>query len=108
MQYLSVTAIILVLSVQFIVEAVVSDGKHKATNEDGPCSNGLNMPENGAAVNLSSKDDLYNNGTLESYICLVHHSNNHFINISTDLTLSSITSLSGLYNITISGHKILQ
>ena len=87
MQYLavrSVIAIILSLSVNFIVEAV--------------------------AGNISDECVLYSNcseggDTLEYHICQARHSCSNFVNISTNLTLSSVLSLSNLYNITVSGHN---
>ena len=87
-------AIILALSPHFIVEAVIDnaeDDECKPTNIDTFCSN------------YSESTD---EGTLESYVCLAHHHSSDLINISTDVTLSSIISLSGfLSSITVSGHK---
>ena len=87
MQYLiskSVVAVIMALIVVEIVADNSSDDEHKDTYQNTLCN----------------KD----NSTLEYHICLAHQPND-FINISTDVTLSFIVSLSGLYNITITGHK---
>ena len=92
MQYLvwnSVAAIILALSVHFSVEAVADNcngDEHKCTYQGVSCC----------------KD----NSTLRDYICTcLKNQSNYFLNISTNETFSSIISLSGLYNITVSGHN---
>ena len=83
----SVIAIILALSVNFIVEAVAGN----TSDEYKQCVMCSNFSEGG--------------DTLEYHICQARHSCNNFVNISTNLTLSSVLSLSSLYNITVSGHN---
>ena len=92
MQYLvwnSVAAVILVLSVHFSVEAVAdncSGDEHKCTYQGVSCC----------------KD----NSTLKDHICTcLKNQSNYFLNISTNEMFSSIISLSGLHNITVSGHN---
>ena len=46
------------------------------------------------------------NNTLKGHVCLAHQST-YFLNISSDATLSSIISLSGLHDIAVSGHNNL-
>ena len=96
MQYLvirSVIAIVLALSVHFIVQAVEDNTGDKCKAIDQTecvqCSNCIDIPDR--------------NDTLEYHVCQACHSCNNFVNISANLTLSSVLSLS--YNFTISGHN---
>ena len=88
MQYLvwiSVAAIILALSVEIVADNCSGD-EHECTYQGVSCC----------------KD----NSTLEDHICTcLKNQSNYFLNISTNEMFSSIISLSGLYNITVSGHN---